>query len=261
MRYFAIYKTLLRFNFAELIAYRGNFINGIVANSVWGFFSVVLIVVLTSRTPFIFGWSRGELFLLFGIYNIFTSVFQFFFTRGFERFAETVHLGSLDSVLLKPIDSQFLMSFTYINIPVILRVVIGVIFCKYALSLMNYVPSIQDLGLSIFLMTISITVLYSIWYIVATCLIWWSSLSNLVGLLYEMNGTTRYPQQMFRSASPFLFYAIFPLTLVSTTPTLALIGKVTLGNIFWLVIFATAFLAASRIFWRFSLKYYSSASG
>lgn len=261
MRHFTIYKTILKLNFSYLIAYKSNMLNSILANSVWGIFSLLLIVILTSKTPSVFGWTRLELFLLFGIYNMFTSVFQFFFTRSFERFSEIINRGTLDSLLLKPVDSQFLMSFSYANFPVLLRVFLGGGFIAYVLIQMHYLPTLLQFLFTLILMLSSIIVLYSIWYIVSTCLIWWSSLSNLVGLMYEINGTTRYPQEMYRSVSPILFYTVLPLTLVSTIPTQALIGKATFGNMFLLVFFAVFLFLASRIFWKYALKFYTSAGG
>lgn len=261
MRYIRIYKTLLKLNFSYLIAYKSNMGNSILANSVWGFFSLLLIVILTSKTPSVFGWTRNELFLLFGVYNIFTSVFQFFFTRGFDRFSETINRGRLDYLLLKPVDSQFLISFSYANFPVLLRIFLGGGFIVYVLIQMHYFPTLIQCFVTLVLMLSSIIVLYSIWYIVSTCLVWWSSLSNLVGLMYEINGATRYPQEMYRSVSPILFYTVLPLTLVATIPTQALIGKATISNMFLLIFFAVFLFFVSRVFWKYALKFYTSAGG
>lgn len=261
MRYFTIYKTLLKLNFSYLAIYKSNLMSSILANSVWGFFSLLLIIILTSKIPSVFGWTRYELFLLFGIYNIFTSIFQFFFTRGFDRFSEIINKGKLDSLLLKPVDSQFLISLSYSNFPVLLRIFLGGGFITYVLMQMHYLPTLIQFFFTLILMLSSIIVLYSVWYIVSTCLIWWSNLSNLVGLMYEINGATRYPQEMYRSVSPMLFYTVLPLTLVATVPTQALIGKATFGNMFLLIFFAVFLLFVSRVFWKYALRFYVSAGG
>lgn len=258
MKYFRIYKTFFKFNLSELSAYRGNLINSVFSSLLWGGFSIVLVILLTTRTKEVFGWSREEIFLLFGVYNIFTSTFHFLFSRSFEHFAEIIHLGKLDSVLIKPADSQFMMSFTYVNITSLLRVVLGVAFTAYVLNMMHVVPSLFEIFFTIVIMGFSIMVLYSIWYIAATCLIWWSNLSNLVGVMFQVNASFRYPQQMFSAVSPVLLYAVFPLTLVATVPTQFLIGNASLGNIFWLAFFAFTFLAISRVFWKFALRFYTS---
>ncbi len=258
MKYFKIYKALLKINFSYLTAYRSNLINSVIANSVWGFFSLLLIVILTSKTPSVFGWTRDELFLLFGIYNIITSIFQFFFTRSFDRFSEIINRGRLDSVLLKPADSQFLMSLSYANFTVLLRAFFGIGFIAYVFAQMHYVPTLVQVLFSLVLMSASITVLYSVWYIVGTCLIWWPSFNNLIGLMYEVNGTSRYPQEMYRAISPLLFYTILPLTLIMTVPTQVLIGNMTSANIFLLIFFALILFIVSRVFWKYALRFYTS---
>ena len=259
-KYLSIYKTLSGMNFSELVSFRANLINSLISNLVWGTFSILLIVVLTSKTPEVFGWTRYELFLLFGIYNIYMGLFYVFFSRSFERFSQIIHLGELDFVLVKPIDSQFLMSFRYVNHPAFLRVIVGTIFSAWVLSQMGVAVTAQSLLLMVLLLVCGIAVMYGIWYIFLTCLIWWTNLTNLVGLLYEMNGLTRYPGQMFQGISGLLFYSIFPLTLVITTPAQTLVNKVNYLNIALVAFFAVLFISISRSFWKFALKFYSSAS-
>jgi len=150
------------------------------------------------------------------------------------------------------------MSLSYTNFTVLLRAFLGIGFIVYVLIQMHYIPTLIQVLFTLILMFASITVLYSIWYIVSTCLIWWPSLTNLVGLMYEINGTSRYPQEMYRSVSSLLFYAILPLTLIMTTPTQVLIGKVVFGNILLLISFAVVLFIISRLFWRYALRSYTS---
>ncbi|OGH12473.1 MAG: hypothetical protein A2776_02465 [Candidatus Levybacteria bacterium RIFCSPHIGHO2_01_FULL_40_10] len=65
---------------------------------------------------------------------------------------------------------------------------------------------------------------------------------------------------MFQGISGLLFYSIFPLTLVITTPAQTLVNKVNYLNIALVAFFAVLFISISRSFWKFALKFYSSAS-
>lgn len=260
-KYLSIYYHLSNMNFSQLLMYRSNLINSLVSNAIWGTFSILLVVILTSRTSSVFGWTRYEISLLFGIYNVYLGLFYALFARTFERFSPIIDKGELDFVLLKPIDSQFLMSFTFVNHPALLRVAVGLIFTVWIIIQMHLVLSLMTYFLFVILMIAGVAIMYSLWYLFLTCLIWWTNLTNLVGLLYELNNLTRYPQQMYKATSGLLANAILPLTLVITTPALILVNKVNLENIILVLFFAAFFVFLSRVFWKFALKYYTSAGG
>jgi ABC-2 type transport system permease protein len=66
---------------------------------------------------------------------------------------------------------------------------------------------------------------------------------------------------MYKGASIFLFFALFPLTLVVVTPIKVLLQKASVNDIVWLVVCAISLFIISRKFWQFALRSYTSASG
>lgn len=103
MRYLKIYSTLVRLNFSVLIAYRANFFNAMTASFVWSSFIIISMELLTTKTSNVFGWTRNDLLILAGVYNIIYSIFYFFFEEGFGEFPYRIHFGELDTILLKPV--------------------------------------------------------------------------------------------------------------------------------------------------------------
>lgn len=260
-RYFKIYSILVKINIARLFAYRANFLNSIVGSLVWSIFNILSITLLTTRTSTVFGWSRYELMLLIGIYNIIFSIFYIFFARNFTELSNTIHFGRLDAILLRPIDSQFAISFWFSSAHQVIRLAIGILFTLYLTGQMHLVLSpFVVLGFFI-LIFFSIVIMYSIWFIVLTLTLWFSRLSNLVDLMYQINGIVRFPQEMYKSANLIIFYALFPLTFVIVSPAKALLQKILLGEIVWPIICSIALLFISRKFWQFALRSYTSASG
>src|SRR5436189_2395165 len=120
-RYFTIYWMLIKINFSKMFAYRANTVNGLVSSMVWSSFVIFSIVLLSSKTSHIFGWTRDELLVLAGTYNIVYGIFYLFFSRNFEEFSTNIHFGKLDALLTKPIDSQFLMTCWYVGYPNLFR--------------------------------------------------------------------------------------------------------------------------------------------
>ncbi len=259
-RYLRIYKMLLHLNFASLVAYRANFVNSLISSIAWAAFSLFSVILLTGRTPNVYGWSRNEIILLTGSYNIIVGIFHMVFSRNFQRFSTIVHYGRLDSILTKPLDSQFLLSFWLVAYTSVIRVCMGIAINIYILTAMGLQYSVLDIMFFILMMLLGIMLLYSLWLFVITLTIWFTRLSNLVDLLYTMNGVTRYPPKMVNEAGNFFSYILIPFTFVVAPPTRLLLQKALSGEIVGLAVLSISFFILSRLFFRYALKFYTSAS-
>lgn len=258
--YLNVYKTLLKLNFSNLIAYRANFLNALVTSICYGSLSFVLIILLTSRSPVVFGWKREELIFLMGVYNIVVGCFfHGIFARNFDQFAEIIDLGKFDGVLLKPIDPQFLMSFTMIGLTQLSRLFIGAAVCIYIIVTYNMIITLGSILTAVVLSLLGVGILYSVWFIVMTLTVWNPRLSNLVELLYHMNDLTRFPPKMFQPVTNYLFF-IIPYTFIIVTPTKTLLQRLTFNDVLGLLFFSAFLLFLSRKFWLFALRSYTSAS-
>lgn len=259
-RYFNIYKALLRINLANLLAYRANFLNGLIASFVWSSFILVSMILLTSNTKQVFGWKRDELLILSGTYNIVYSIFYMLFARNFEEFSYRIHFGQLDTILLKPVNAQFFLSTWNVGYNNLIRFVNGSWFLLFILSRMHVTISFFQILLFFFVLLFSICIVYSVWFMVMSITVWHSKLSNLVDLMFSVNGVTRYPDGMYKKVSPIFFILFFPLTLVVTTPAKILIQKAQISDICLLIIVAVSMLYISHRFWKYALRFYNSVS-
>jgi len=257
-RYVKIYIRLLHLNFSSLLAYRANFVNSLISSSVWGGFSIISILLLTSRSSSLFGWSRHDIIFLTCSYSIIIGIFHTFFSRNFEHFSRVVDLGELDTLLIKPIDSQFFISLRYINYASIIRIVVGFFLVGYLLK-GEALSFVQLFGYGT-MMFFGLITLYALWYIITSFTIWLSRLSNIVEFLFTITNVSRFPPQMYREFSWYVFLFLFPLTLIIATPTKFLINKIDFPDVLILIITASVLFIVSRFFWKLALRFYTSAS-
>lgn len=260
-RYIKIYLLLIKINLSNLIIHRANLINSFVATVGWSVISIVGIMLLTNRVTSVYGWTKYELYLLAGIYTIIIGINHMLFSQNFRRFSEILNKGSLDGILLKPIDSQFQLSLWQINFTSILRSVIGIIFTIYAIQTGNFTYTF--LGILVFTLFIGLgtLLLYSIWYIIMTCVVWFTNLTNLVDFLYNFNNLARYPKEIITKSGNIFLLILFPLTLVATVPVREFLQKVDFFEITYFSFFSLGLFVFSRVFWKYALRYYGSASG
>lgn len=260
MYYFKIYKKLLEMNFHTLVAYRGNFVNSMISSLMWGILSILSIVLLTSKTKTLYGWTREEILILSGCYSIVIGFFHMIFTRNFDRFPLTVNLGNLDYILVKPLDSQFNMSLFVFNYSSILRIVFGILFTVYMLGVIQVSVSIYQMLIFVILSFAGLLLLYSIWFLVIVITLWSTRLSNLTHLMFNITSVARYPQDLLRELSYFVFLFFLPLTVIITTPAKGLLGKLGASEALILLALSLGFLLITRIVWKYALRFYTSAS-
>lgn len=245
---------------ATLLAYRTNFINSVMASVAWGIFSLYSMVILTTRITSAYGWSREELLLFNGIYGIIMGFFHMFLSINMGRFSRVIHFGDLDLILAKPLDSQFAVSLWLVDYTMILRVLMGIGFTLWVMSLLSLALTLPHVLFFLVFAVCAWVLLYSLWFLVLTNIIWFTNLSNLVRLMYSFESMGRYPKEMARQLSGFLFFVVLPIALVINTPTRALINRLDAADAALMGALAIALWVAARRYWLFALKSYTSAS-
>jgi len=259
-QYFNILKKILKLNFSLLLIYRSSFIVDAFSSLTWGFFQIVWVLLLTSKIKSAFGWTREEMILIAVVYNIVIGFFHCFFSRNFDRFSMVIDRGELDTILIKPVDSQFLISFWIINYSSLTRTFFNLIVLFYLLAKMHVsITLINVLGF-FFLSAFGVILLYSIWFVVSTLIIWFPRLSNLIDLLYNLTGVSRFPPEMIYGFKNFVLLFLIPFTLTIAIPTKVFFNKVLSGDVGLLVFLSLLFFWLSRKFWQYALHYYTSAS-
>ena len=261
MKYINLLKSIFYVSVARAIIYKTHFFVEIAASLGWGAFSIITILLLTTRVSYVFGWTRNELILLAVMVNIIYGVLRVLFNVSFWRFSSIIHYGELDMLLLKPLDSQFQMSVSVIDIAGIFRFLISIALTICLIVFFHVPVSFLGIIITILLCIAGITVLYSLTFIFLTFTVWFSNLHNLIELVNTVLGASRYPKEMYEGLGSFTFFFLLPLVIIISTPTKALIGKVSILDSFLLVTFAIILFVVSRVFWKFALRYYSSASG
>lgn len=250
----------MKVNLIRLFIYRTNFIGSLISSLGWGISSIISMLLLTSKINSAYGWSREELLILTGLYGIFIGLFHVIFSRNFSNLSRIINKAELDSYLLKPLDVQFSLSLWTVYYIGIFRVLLAAGFTAYIIYSSHIQIELINIISFFLVLPLSLLLLYSVWFIISTLLIWFPLLSNLTELLFHINDITRFPPEMYKRLSNVIVFMIIPLTFVVVTPLKVLLNKIIFGDIAGLFIFSLSLFFISRIFWKFALRYYTSAS-
>ena len=103
-------------------------------------------------------------------------------------------------------------------------------------------------------------ILYSLWFSLAALSIWFVKVWNATEVLRYTLVAGRYPVSAYPPALRLVFVFVLPVAFMTTVPSQALLGQ---GSWPWAagsLLMAVGSLLASRWFWRFALRHYTSAS-
>lgn len=182
-----------------------------------------------------------------------------------SRIVNHIQTGTLDYVLLKPIDSQFWLSTRTVSPWGLPGIIAGFCLISWALikpsSSIGYgLPSGGAMLLAIALLIASLAILYSLWFVLAALSIWFIKVWNATEVLRYTLVAGRYPVSAYPPALRLIFTFVLPVAFLTTIPAEALLGK---SSSIWAIGalgVAGICLTGSRLLWNYAQRFYTSAS-
>jgi len=213
-------------------------------------------------------WSKYEFFVFIATTMFINSLVQAFFMPNMQELSELVRTGGLDFALLKPIDTQFLVSLQRVNWSSLGNFLVAALLLAYS------VPRIEGLELSPWQLVLyplyvflGVWILYSVMVGLAATSIWLGRNQSLYDFWFYITNFSRYPMEIYEGAwgTPLrqLFTFVIPILVVINVPARLLAKPLVEAS--WLLpvfaVFATVLsLLASRWVFKQALLSYRSAS-
>lgn len=255
--------TLRRFWSAALAAemeYRLNFVAALVtagAGLVGSLFTLSLFFAGDASAGF-GGWSWEQALLVMGLFLLTNGLADALLAPNLTRLVGHVQNGTLDFVLLKPIDSQFWISGRTISPWGLPDVLAGLGVIGYATWSLQLPPG--SFAAAALPVAAALVVLYSLWFILASTSIWFVKVGNVTHVLQSFLEAGRYPRTAYPPMLRVILTTVVPVTFITTVPAEAMLGRSTPGWIAAAAALAAGMFASCRLFWRFALRHYTSAS-
>jgi ABC-2 type transport system permease protein len=261
-RYFEIYGIMLRNSLIRELSFKANFLLWMVVEILWFCGQIVFFSIIFGNVDRIGDWTKWEVVLLVGTHQMIAQLFQAFFFVNVANIPELVRTGKLDSLLVLPIDSQFAVSTKQFALDSIVNAALGGVVVCVSLSQLGTVPSLMSILLYLTALGFGVAVHYSIMLALAAVSFWIVRAQGLVYGYFNFLNIARYPDVIFPRIFRMIFGWIIPVVIIANIPARLLIKS--FGQPFplmlHLVVASTIVFWLSRVFWRFALRHYSSAS-
>jgi ABC-2 type transport system permease protein len=268
--YLGVLLTFARNSLVRDMTFRANFIIESVSSLSWmamnlGYY--LLIFQFTTSIGENTGWGKYEFFVFLATTLFVNSIVQAFFMPNCEEFSELIRTGGLDFALLKPIDTQFLISMQKIDWSSLSNFVFALALLIYSVAHLEHPLALGPCLLYPVYVLCGVAVMYSLMITLSATSVWLGRNQTLYDFWFYITNFSRYPMQIYEGeiGTPlrWLFTFILPVLLVINVPAELMAKPLDAQN--WpLAVYALAASAGSlwlsrRIFTA-ALRSYRSAS-
>jgi len=275
--YLAVFLAFARNSLVRDMTFRGNFIIESISSLSWMLMNLGFYLLIFRYTDEIgrgTGWGQYEFFAFLATTLLVNSLVQAFFMPNCEEFSELIRTGRLDFALVKPIDTQFLVSLQKIDWSSLVNFAFGAGLLSFSLVQLARDPhqpftlGPAQIVLYPLYVLCGVAILYSLMIALSATSIWLGRNQSLYDFWFYITNFSRYPMEIYggnRAGNVLrtLFTWFIPVLVVVNVPARIMVRP--LNDDAWpLALFAlvatAGSLLASRWLFQRALASYRSAS-
>lgn len=229
--YWSVVTVFARNSLIRDMTFRANFVMECISSVAWTLMNVGFYLLIFSHANSIgesTGWGKYEFFVFMATMWIVNSLVETFFMPNAEEFSELIRTGGLDFALLKPIDTQFLISFRRMDWSSLSNLVMAIILLAISLWELTHreVNPLQLHFSILFLYPLyvlcGVVILYSLTIALSATSIWLGRNQTLYDFWFYITNFSRYPMEIYQRGWGMSLWGVFtfviPVLVVVNVP-------------------------------------------
>jgi len=248
--------------------FRWHFLIEVVTTCFWIAAQMLLFEIIYGKVPTISDWTKPEYYGFMATGMLVNAFVEMLFMPNCANLSEQIRTGNLDFALVKPIDTQFLVSFQTVDMSLLAQVVVSLGLLTYSVVQTHVTVTIGSALMYAFLVLVAVGFFYSMMIALASAAVFMGRNQGLYDFWFYVTSFARYPGDVYRQGLAgeifwFGFSFVIPILLVVTVPSRMFLNKALTPNS-WVILLAPAMTAVSlwgsRKVFQWSLSHYRSAS-
>jgi len=260
--YVRLIRLFIQTSFQRETAFRANFAINLLNTALTLIAGLAGVTILFSQVETIQGWTFPQTLALVGVYLLVGALRDVCIGPSLESLGGLggeVFGGAFDFTLLKPLPTQFLVSFRSWRLWALGDLALSLVVLGVALARLGQALTLPGLAVFLGALLISMTIVYAVLLLLASCVFWYRGvpLTWIFDSLIQMG---RYPVGIYPGWLRLLLTWVVPIGFITSVPAQALTGQVPALTLLGGAALALGLLALASAFLRLSLRRYSSAS-
>jgi ABC-2 type transport system permease protein len=259
-RYLQLFFLFIKNSLLVELEYRSNFIAHSILGVLWAGVTFASVALFFSHTNDLGGWTFEQALVIAGLFIVLDGIIVMFMEPNLQRIVQMVREGTLDFVLTKPVNSQFISSLRHFKFNGMADVLAGSATLLYAITRLNYSPSLAAIAQFVLMLFVALVLIYSIWLAMSALSFWFVKIDHMQELFRAVFDAARFPVNAFDGAMRFILTFVLPIAFMTTFPAQAVLGRLDTHTMWTALFVALISFVLSALFWRRTVRNYSSAS-
>ncbi len=260
MRYLRLLSLFARTEFQFAAEYRANLALDIFEEVLVVVTSLIAVLILFSHTGVVNGWTQAQMIVLLGVYYLIQGLNSVIFDQSFERFMEHVRLGTLDFILIKPVNSQFVISVRHVQLQQLAQAVLGLVLVGVGVAQVGKSLGVSELLAFLVTLIGGVSLVYCLLLVLCTLAFWFVRVENLLVIFWSFMDAGRFPVDVYPGWLRITLSTVVPIGIAVTVPAQAAAGRLDLPGFVAMVLGSLAVWLFASWFWRYGLRHYTGAS-
>ncbi|MFZ3228636.1 MAG: ABC-2 family transporter protein [Pseudobdellovibrio sp.] len=258
-KYLGLYQAFFKVSIVADLEFRLNFVLLVCSEFIWYSTQLILFEVLYRHTKIIGEWNIDQMRVFIFLVLFVDSIYMILWDSNFSSFTENVRKGTLDLLLVKPVNSMFMLSSQKISIshiPCLFITGAGFIWA------INQIPDFNFLKLFwlIVLIPAGLSVIFAGRFSLNCSAILFTRADFLQYLWYSMFRLGLRPDAIYSGFLRYVLIFFIPFAMIASIPARILLEPFHIGYIAWAIMLPIILMYLLRKYWNYCLRYYSSAS-
>lgn len=241
------------------LEYRSGVFGRTLANVLSTGTSVLLLWAMFQQVPSIGGWRFDEVLVLVGVVTTIEFVVEIWLYPSLSKITTYVQRGEFDVLLVKPVSSQFLVTFRHLQVMEFAGLLIGLAVIGIGMHRVGSITPANVALLAVFLAA-SVVIIYSLYLALSTLAFWFTRIEEVASMIWLHSTAGNYPITAFPPWARFLFTFVLPVAFVTNVPAEAATGRLSLEWGLGALAFSAFALTGATLLWNLAIRNYSSAS-
>ena len=260
LRYLSLWGSFFQNSLTRDMEFKANFLGGLFIDMVYYVIQFFFFSIIYSYVEALGIFTREDVMLFLIVTFLADTIYMFFFSGNIFNLNRWMVSGDLDFFLLKPVHSQYMVSFRYVkSYALVSLIILSSLLTVQILSYSNPISLLNILAFT-FSLFLGILLWYCVDFLIASTCFWVKNFSVAGWLSHEILKFSLRPDSIYTGLMRKILFSFLPMVLIASIPTRNLLYGPDLRYLVWQLFIVIFFLCFSRIVWKKGLLQYESAS-
>jgi ABC-2 type transport system permease protein len=173
---------------------------------------------------------------------------------------EHVRLGTLDFILIKPANSQFMVSVRHVQVAQLGQLALGLVLVGVGIAQIGRQIGPVEVASFVVTLTCGLLLVYGLLLVLSTLSFWFVRVENLLAIFWSFLDAGRFPVDVYPGWLRITLSTVVPIGIAVTVPAQAIAGRLDMLGFVMMLLGTLVVCWFGAWFWRRGLRSYTGAS-